>query len=281
MPPTRPRLSRLAAFCAVTLLGACSEPVQLGSAVYRHDAKTPRCEPGSRPEAAGITNHEETSKEVPFNVRTPANYDPTIAHPLLVAYAAAGNNRYETEGLTGLTTEATARGFIVTYPDHLRLSLPGLEELATIPALVARKWCIDEARIYLTGQSDGGMATVAIAFLAKTQGTADAIAPSAAGVNGKDLAEYSCPEPLPVMVMHSRNDAVFPGYGAEAARWWAACNRCDPTPGPKDAHGCVAYPNCANGVPTLYCEGSDAHEDWPPMNTAVLDFFEAHGAIHR
>ena len=100
-------------------------------------------------------------------------------------------------------------------------------------------------------------------------------------MNGKDLAEYSCPEPLPVMVMHSRNDTAFPGYGAEAARWWAACNRCDPTPGPKDAHGCVAYPKCANGVPTLYCEGSGAHEDWPPMNTAVLDFFEAHGAIHR
>jgi polyhydroxybutyrate depolymerase len=78
------------------------------------------------------------------------------------------------------------------------------------PSSVARKWCIDEARIYLTGQSDGGMAADAIAFLAKMRGTADAIAPSAAGVNGKDLAEYSCPEPLPVMVMHSRNDTVFP-----------------------------------------------------------------------
>ena len=39
---------------------------------------------------------------MPFNVRTPANYDPTIAYPLLLVYAAAGNNRYETEGLTGL-----------------------------------------------------------------------------------------------------------------------------------------------------------------------------------
>ncbi|MDQ3776730.1 MAG: hypothetical protein M3461_21460 [Pseudomonadota bacterium] len=94
MPPTRPRLSRLATLCAVTLLCACSEPVPMGSAVYRHDAKAPRCEPGSRPGAAGITNHESTSKEVPFN--------------------------------------------------HLRLSPAVLEELATIPALVARKWCIDE-----------------------------------------------------------------------------------------------------------------------------------------
>ena len=102
---------------------------------------------------------------MPFNVRTPANSDPTIAHPLLVVYAAAGNNRYETEGLTGLTTETTARGFIVAYPDHPRLSLPVLEELATILALVARKWYIDEACIYLTGQSDGGMTADAIDFL--------------------------------------------------------------------------------------------------------------------
>ena len=109
MPPTRPRLAHLATLCAVTLLGACSERVQMGSAVYRHDAKTPHCEAGSHPGAAEITNHESTSKEVPFNVRTPANYDPTIAHPVLVVYAAAGNDRYETEGLTGLTAEANAR----------------------------------------------------------------------------------------------------------------------------------------------------------------------------
>ena len=68
-------------------------------------------------------------------------------------------------------------------------------------ALVATKWCIDEARVYLIGQSDGGMAADTIAFLAKTRGTADAIASSAAGVSGQDLAEYSCPEPLPVMVI--------------------------------------------------------------------------------
>ncbi len=99
----------------MTLLAGCSELLQLGSADYDTGGQTPRCEPGSRPGAAGITNHESTSKEVPFNVRTPVNYDPTIAHPLLVVYAAARQNRYETDGLTGLTTEATARGFIMAY----------------------------------------------------------------------------------------------------------------------------------------------------------------------
>jgi hypothetical protein len=56
MTPARPRLARLAILCVVTLLGACSEPVQMvGSAVYRHDAKTHRCEPGSRAGATGMT----------------------------------------------------------------------------------------------------------------------------------------------------------------------------------------------------------------------------------
>jgi polyhydroxybutyrate depolymerase len=258
------------------LLAACGEPVELGSTVYAPDGNTPRCAAGSRPGAAGMTNREQTAQEILFNVRTPQNYDPTIAHPLLVVYGAAGNSRYETEGLTGLTTEATARGFIVAYPDHLRLSVAVLEELATIPALIAKKWCVDESRVFLTGQSDGGMAADAIAFLPKTRATADAIAPSAAGVNGKDLAEQSCPEPLPVMVMHSAKDQRFPGYGAEAASWWAKCNRCDPTPGPKQQNGCVAYPSCA--APTLYCEGAGPHEDWPGMNTALLDFFAPRGA---
>ncbi len=280
MPPAHAGSLFIVVF-AMTLLAGCSEPVQLGTAVYRQDAGTARCEKGSRPGAAGITNLEETAKEVPYNVRTPQNYDPTIAHPLLVVYAAAGNNRYETEGLTGLTTEATAHGFIVAYPDHLRLSLPVLEELATIPALIARKWCIDEKRVYLTGQSDGGMAAEAIAFLPKTRGTAAAIAPSGAGVNGKDLAEYNCPEPLPVMVMHSKNDTVFPGYGAEAARWWAACNRCAPTPAPPDKNGCVAYPDCAGGAATLYCESTGRHKDWPAMNSALLDFFGSGAAAAR
>ena len=110
MTLTRPRLSRLASLCAVTLLGACSESVQMGSAVYRHDAKTPRCEAGTRPGAAGITNHESTSKEVPFNVRTSANDDPTIAPPLLVV-SPRPETTATSRGLTGLTTEATARGW--------------------------------------------------------------------------------------------------------------------------------------------------------------------------
>jgi polyhydroxybutyrate depolymerase len=263
------------------LLTSCGEPVQVGTTVYAPDSQAPRCEAGSRPGAAGFTNRESTAKEVLFNVRTPQNYDPTIAHPLLVVYSAAGNSRYETEDLTGLTTEATARGFIVAYPDHLRLSIPVLEEMATIPGLIAKKWCVDEKRVYLAGQSDGGMAVEAISFLPQTRGTADAIAPSAAGVNGKDLAEYTCPEPLPVMVMHSAKDQRFPGYGAEAAGWWAKCNRCEPTPGPRQPNGCVAYGNCAGGVPTLYCEGTGEHEDWPPVNKALLDFFSALGTAQK
>ena len=54
--------------------------------------------------------------------------------------------------------DATARGYIVAYPDHLRWSIPVIQKSATIASLVAKKWCIDEDRVDLTGHSEGGMA---------------------------------------------------------------------------------------------------------------------------
>jgi polyhydroxybutyrate depolymerase len=53
------------------------------------------------------------------------------------------------------------------------------------------------------------------------------IAPSAVGNRGADLEYRNCVKPLPVMVMHSRQDKLFPNFGKEAVEWWARCNKCD------------------------------------------------------
>src|SRR5262249_53233438 len=99
------------------------------------------------------------------------------------------------------------------------------------------------------------------------------IAPSAAGFRGADLAAYACPAPVAVMVQHSKNDELFPGFGREAAAWWAACNGCRGDPEPR-ADSCLAYPACRAGGDTLYCEGAGRHVDWPRQNERVLEFFE-------
>ncbi len=227
----------------------------LSETVYTVSDDMRQCEPGAKSGLMGASNDEKTSTGIRYMVKTPANYNATIAHPLLMVYAPARTNRHESEEFMSLTQEATAAGFIVAYADHRAMSPETIEKLAEIPGLIEQKWCIDHKRIFLTGHSDGGTAAMAIAFLNGTKHIPAAIAPSAMGIRGEDLKAYQCPNPLPVMVMHSGQDTHFPGYGKEAIQWWAACNGCDATPPVKDADGCVTYKGCRNNVATRYCEG--------------------------
>src|SRR6266850_1719507 len=128
----------------------------LGEAVYAVDDNTRRCAPGTKPGTAGASNDEKTSTGIRYMVKTPVNYNASIAHPLLMVYAPGGKNRYESENYMYLTQEATAAGFIVAYADHRKMSTETIEELAEIPGLIEKKWCIDKKRIFLTGHSDGG-----------------------------------------------------------------------------------------------------------------------------
>lgn len=247
----------------------------LSEAVYAINESTRRCESGAKSGDAGASNEEKTSSGIRYMVKTPLNYNPSVAHPLLMVYAPGGRNRFESENYMHLTKETTEAGFIVAYADHRTMSTKTIEELAEIPALIEQKWCIDRNRIFLTGHSDGGTVAMGIAFLNGTKHIPAAIAPSAVGIRGEDLKEYHCPNPLPVMIMHSSRDTLFPGYGKEAIEWWAACNGCDAASPVQEVNGCVTYRGCKNNVATRYCEGTGIHPEWPGKNKEIIDFFRA------
>ena len=119
-------------------------------------------------------------------VKTPVNYNASIAHPLLMVYAPARTNRYESEDFMDLTQEATAAGFIVAYADHRKMTPETIEALAKMQGLIEKKWCIDKKRVFLTGHSDGGTAAMGIAFLNGTKHIPAAIVPSAMGIRGEE-----------------------------------------------------------------------------------------------
>lgn len=270
------RCLRLA--CALFILPiapiACSEnttPPQLEAFSYPN--ANGQCPTGSRSGPAGAIDGKVSSDGIRYMVRTPSNYDATFAHPLLLVYAAAGQSRWATERLTGLTTAATGAGFVVAYVDHRSLSISTIEQLGTIPELVAKDWCIDKHRVNVTGHSDGGTAALMLSVLEKTKKVPAAIAPSAAGVTAKDLDTFQCPASIPVMIMHGKNDSLFPGWGAQTSAWWAGCNRCDLNKTKTVEGGCRAYQHCAQGGVTLYCEGTGSHRDWPNLNRVMLEFF--------
>ena len=249
------------------------EPPKLGRHTYSNDPSAELCPLGERSGHGGMSNDEQTEHGITYAVRTPANYNPKILHPLLIVYAPAGSSRFRSERLTNLTFEATTAGFVVAYADARRLSLEIISELGTIPRLIAKKWCVDERRVYLTGHSDGGTVALALALLDETRHIPTAVAPSAAGFRRADLETFSCPETLPALIMHSANDHLFPGYGAEVATWLASCNKCQSRLVDRDENGCMAYSGCPANSKTIYCEGAGSHRQWPALNTALLSFF--------
>lgn len=234
------------------------------------------CEPGSRQGAPDGGDEWQTAEGTRFVVRVPKAYDPTVAHPLVVVYAPAGGDPEITESFTGLTAILNGDGYIVAYADHRSpTSVAVFEDLGRIPKRMTRRWCIDESRVHFTGHSDGGSVSTVLALNPKLTPIPPAsIAPSAAGTGGGYLASQTCPDPLPVLVMHSDRDALFPDFGAEAATWWANCQGCDPAPGKPDRRGCVEYAGCADGGRVTYCEHTGSHGTWPDVNRKMVSFFD-------
>ncbi len=285
--PRRVRLLQLAVLAAALVIGGVlivlpwwwvgrrlHGGVDLEPAPHAYSPDEPAaCPPGSRPGPAGKSRSERTADGVGYIVATPANYDATRAHPLIVVFSPHGANRFLTERFSGLTHGATEAGFVIVHVDSHSIDPRHLPELGRIPAEVAERWCIDPARVFFTGHSDGGTVSVALAVLGHAKPAPAAIAPSAAGFRREDLEGYACPAPLSVMVLQNRDDEFVPGFGREAVEWWARCNGCGlPTP---RADGCVVYGGCRDGVTTAFCESEGTHLEWPDRNRSILGFFAA------
>lgn len=265
-----PRLSHCLGLLAMLLLPACGRTPDAALVPAAFDyAGLPAardCPALDNPAPEG-----KTPEGVRFIVRTPSNYRPDIAHPLLVVYAPAGHGPQANERFTRFTHEATARGWLVAYVEARPMALPTIRAMAEVPAAVQARWCVDAARIHASGHSDGGTLGTAIAVLPGLPRTFAAIAPSAAGFRGEDLQAYRCPAPTPVFILHNRQDDHFPGYGREAARWWAGCNGCAKESQPAGEH-CLDYTGCATDATVRYCEPPGGHRQWPGREREIIDF---------
>lgn len=273
------RLGNLAfvtALCTlfIVMIAGCNDaPMPIGSVTYNDKEFPPLCSPGEKRGGPGATDTLTSARSLRFNVRAPLNYDSTRAHPMLVIYAPAGFDAIGSERYANLTREATSRGFVLAFPEHRRLAMTSFDALGEIPDIVLKQWCIDPHRIYFAGHSDGGATSAAVTFLKKSASSPRAIVVSGAGIREQDLAQYPCPAPLSVTIMHSREDELFPlpRYGKDASRWWARCNRCSDHTVPTGVDSCVEYTGCAVNTATRYCEYTGPHRKWPAARALVLE----------
>jgi len=253
--------------------------------VYAHDGRaeagaTPA--DGCHPGRGGIADHQAmVTNAVRFTVTTPANYRADRAHPLLMVWAPSGFSAGLSEKFTGLTNAATANGFVIAYVRSVPLGFNALQAMAGIPEEIARNWCIDSSKIFYSGHSDGGTVSNALAVLPERHIQPRAIAPSAMGMQDKDMALYACPVATAVMLMHNQGDGHFPGYGAGVARWWARCNGCRDEAAASHFPGCVEYQGCSPKGRTLFCQARGNHAHWPGFDHDVIRFFTEIAAQDR
>jgi polyhydroxybutyrate depolymerase len=233
------------------------------------------CAPGSRTGHADLNDGIQTSDRLTIAVRTPSDYNPTRAYPLLVIYPPAGLTRRRSENFYDLTTEATRRGFVVAYSDHRGSSPAAATQQAKVAETVASFFCIDENSVSYAGHSDGGTIAEGItADMPKASIVPRSIAANAAGITGEDLAAMPCPGTSAVLIIHSRTDEHFPGYGRGTAAYWGRCGACAAMDLSAAADGCYDFQGCAKGHRVTYCQTSLSHDRWPAMNTVILDFLQ-------
>lgn len=256
------------------LLVACPSTEEEPAPTPEPTPSGPTCEAGTRVGEAGETSHT-TDDGLVFTVRTPDGYDPQVAVPLVVVFSPAGGDERSSETFHGLTGPILDEGWIAAYVDHVSpAGEAAVARAAAVPRAVADGWCVDEDRVYFTGHSDGGTMSTLLVVYDLADPRPAAIAPGGAGVNAPILQDIGCADPVPVMVLHGSNDALFPNRGASAAAWWAFCSDCDD---PVEEDGCEVHRGCAGGVEVRYCENELTHPEWPTtMNDEIVAFFESY-----
>lgn len=225
----------------------------------------------------------------------PASYDATQPVPLIFSIHGLLSNSKQQARYSGWNAIADAENFIVIYPQGtgfpsrwysgLRLSrddaaaVDDVGFIADIITATRASLCIDPARIYATGLSNGGGMSYRLACE-----LADQIA--AIGTVAGAYTELPTPcepsRPVPVISFHGQQDPIVPYEGGdqlEAYEQWgadrAAYNGCAATPEAFTVTAMVSglrYLNCDDNADVVLYTIADGGHTWPGGGEEVPEF---------
>ena len=204
--------------------------------------------------------------------------------PLLLDFHGFGHSAAGVWQVSGFRELAARDAFITVYPDGLPVHLlgrdaPGWEIFsidgnrdikltARLLAELERTYCIDRARVFATGFSNGAFFSNVLACTMADQFAA--VAP----VSGGRLTVPCHPRRgVPILIHHGRNDPVIDVAQARQARdAWITEDQCHA----EQRDACEVHRHCRDGADVVYCE-DDGNHHWPVAATArIWDFFRAH-----
>jgi polyhydroxybutyrate depolymerase len=210
----------------------------------------------------------------------PGAYKP---RPLVIALHGAGETGNDFADDTGFSRLADREGFLVAYPSagspnafwNMSGQVAGgsddVEALERSLDQLEAAVCVDRARVFVTGVSNGGGMTARLACE-----LSERLAGAASVAGGyRSLPPCQPDRPLPVLEIHGTADQVVPyggkppDYGGSVARWLAQWRRIDGCQGKADrlrpAPGVteIAWRHCSAGTRVEHVRLDGAAHGWP------------------
>ena len=245
-------------------------------------------------------------------VHVPASYVPSET-PVVVNVHAYTSDPFQEALLTGMNDGTDARGWITVYPVGIDRAwnageccgdpawiwhVDDEQFLRDTLAAVESEWCVDPKRVFVTGMSNGGFLSHAVACDLSDEFAAAA---PVAGVLGIDAASCQPSRRMPILHFHGTDDALVPYAGGgplgfpsvpDTYAGWKQRNGCAGPDLVVYQHGdssCVQAIGCA--ADTELCTVDGGGHTWPggmpipPLGKTttdldatgrMLDFFAAH-----
>ena len=246
-------------------------------------------------QAGGFTNGDRLERSInvdgverSYILDVPPNVKPHAPVPLLFDFHGLGHSAAGVWKVSGFRELARRDGFITVYPDGLPVTLRGggrsfegkgweiasvdhnrdVEFTTRLLDRLEREYCIDRARVFSTGFSNG-------AFFSNLLGCAQANRFAAiAPVSGGQLTvPCAPPRGVPVIIHHGRQDETVAIEQARGARdAWVRIDQCRE----QAKASCEVHRDCRDGAVVEFCAGDFAHR-WPPEATErIWEFFRNH-----
>lgn len=220
--------------------------------------------------ADGMQTIDVDGLEREFIVAVPDGYDPNTPYKLIFAWHGQTGTAAQIANLDYYGLQSRSGGtaiFVSAQGLHTDTGIGGTgwdnmngRDVAFTRAMldfVRASYCIDDERIFSVGMSYGGIQS-------NTVGCAmgdvfRAIAPMA-GLGPQLPGVGACVGQVATWIAYGDMDELVPQTYIEQGRdYWVGRNNCDSTTQPAGDNGCVAYDNCDEGHPVIWCLFEGGH----------------------
>jgi poly(3-hydroxybutyrate) depolymerase len=138
------------------------------------------------------------------------------------------------------------------------------------------KYCIDPARVYLTGFSNGAVFANEVACqrapLFRAYAPVEGAGPGGLDAKDKPVCAVADAKPAIMIIVGDNDTTTTPAQAMATRDFWIKRNGCSATT-TSSYTGCETYSGCAQGKPVVYCHGNWNHTISTTATANIWAFF--------